>query len=169
MLNYKNIGVFMEQKTRLDKTAYVMLTVSGILALLCITGVLAASIYGFVVASGDSNGGGWLFLLIFMAGIYFLPIIVSWVVQVILYIKGLGRYRKGNLSSARTFGIINCIVAILGNICLIVEEVLILMSATDWPVGMYVLLLFFGIGIVFMFITLVLLIISKNKNKLAQN
>ena len=159
----------MKQKTGLDKIAYVMLTVSGILALLCIVGVLVASIYGFVVALGDSNGGGWLLLLIFMAGIYFLPVIVSWVVQVILYIKGLGRYRKGNLPSARTFGIINCIVSIFGYICLIGEEVLILMSSKDWPVGMYVLLFVFGMGIVFMFITLVLLIVSKNKSKIAQN
>ena len=94
---YRVIEVFMEQKIGLDQAAYVRLSVSSILATLCILGTFGASVYGFVEALGDSNGGGWLMLIILMLGVYFLPTIISWIVQVIMYVMGRSRYKKGNM------------------------------------------------------------------------
>lgn len=159
----------MEQKIGLDKAAYAMLTVSGLLALLCIVGGLGASVYGFIEALGDSNGGGWLMLIILMVGIFFFPTIVSWVVQVVMYTIGMRRYKKGNLPSARTFGIINSIAAILGNGCLIAQIVTVLMSDEEQLMDLYIFVMVLVLCIIYMLFPLILLILSKKRDKSVQN
>ena len=159
----------MEQKIGLDQAAYVRLSVSSILATLCILGTFGASVYGFVEALGDSNGGGWLMLIILMLGVYFLPTIISWIVQVIMYVMGRSRYKKGNMPLARTFGIINAIAAILGNGCLIVQIVTVLLGDGEQLMGWYLFVATLVLSIVYMIVPMILLIVSRNRNKIAQN
>lgn len=161
----KYVEVFMEQKIQLDKISYIMLTISGIVALLCMLALMFLAFLGFGVGLGDSNGGGWIFFLIMVGGIALVPSIISWVAQLILYFQGIRRYRKENLRSARAFGIGNCIAAILGNVYVL----LVLSMGEDWSFGWIITNLAPGIGIVYMIFPLTLLILSKKRDNSVQN
>lgn len=155
----------MEQKTGLDKAAYVMLTISMIVTVLCIVALLGISIYGIGVGLGDSNGGGWLIFIVMAMGVVLVPTIISWIAQLILYFQGRSQYKKGNLRSARVLGIINSAVAIFGSLYLCG----FMLSGDDWSLGWILLSLIPGGAVVYMSVVLILLIISRNKSKIAQN
>ncbi|MBE5865279.1 MAG: hypothetical protein E7292_03570 [Lachnospiraceae bacterium] len=154
----------MEQKTGLDKAAYIMLTISMIVTVLCIVALIGISIYGIGVGLGDSNGGGWLIFIVMAMGVVLVPTIISWIAQLILYFHGMRQYKKGNLKTARVLGIINSAVAIFGSLYLCG----FMLSGDNWSIGWILLCLIPAAGALYMLIVLILLIISRNKSKLAQ-
>ena len=159
----------MEQKNKLDKLAYGMLTVSSIISLLCFVAVVVASIYLLCLGAGDVNGGGWMIFIVGAVFVGLFPLVGGWVAQFVLYILGLKKLRRGNLKGARIFGLLNCIVAMAGHAILLFMGYVTLTGQEGriaLAIGIFAVA---GVCLLYMLTVLVMLIVSIGKSKKAVN
>lgn len=105
----------MNQKNKLDKTAYILLTISAMIALLISVLSFGLGCYSILSLLGRDGAAGVMFLYITVIGIVFAPALGSWIAHFVLYVLGMRQYKKTGITTARKIGLANCIVSIVGN------------------------------------------------------
>ncbi len=106
----------MGKKNGLDKAAYILLGLPVLIAAVCSVGTVVGTIWGFITALGDSEGGGWLIFIILLLGIVVVPVFVCWIIQCVTYISGVKLYKKDNMPEARKKGMKVASTSLIGNV-----------------------------------------------------
>lgn len=103
----------MKTKTKLDKVNYITQGVfNGILATVFAV-LLYFAFYCFCIGVQDSNGGGWIMMIVAMCGIVIFPWVLLGIGQIVTYIIGWKRYRQNRLKSCRVLALISSVLSIL--------------------------------------------------------
>lgn len=134
----------MKTKTKLDRANYIMLGITNIVTVTVIFVLLTIAAYYWCVGMSDSNGGGWLLMMLFILGIACLPWLLSLAVQLAMFIVGFVQYRRNNVMRSRVFGLVSSVASFVAN--LISSITLLSAFSKEW--SYFVVILSVGIVVV---------------------
>lgn len=147
-------------KTKLDRTNYILLGITNIVTVVVIMVLGVIAMYYWCVGMSDSNGGGWLLMILIMLGIACLPWLLSLAAQLAMYIVGFIQYRRNNVMRSRVFGLISSIASVVAN--LISSITLLSAFSKEW--SYFIVILSVGAVVVtYCITTLVLSCINMSK------
>lgn len=117
-------------KTILDRINYILLGITNIVTVTVIMVLAAIASYHWYVGIGDSNGGGWILMMLFILGIACLPWLLMLAIQIVMFIIGFVKYRRNNILLSRVFGLISSIASF---IAVLICSVTLLRALSNWP------------------------------------
>ena len=113
-------------KTKLDRANYILLGIANIFTAIIIMIIGAIALYYWCIGMSDSNGGGWLLMIIMMLGIMIVPWLFMILVQMGMYIVGLVQYRRNRVKLSRIFGLISSIASFVASMMCVLVSITIL-------------------------------------------
>ena len=120
----------MKTKTKLDRINYIMLGITNIVTVTVIFVLFTIAAYHWCVGMSDSNGGGWLIMILLILGIASMPWLLALASQLTMYIVGFIQYRRNNVMRSRVFALISSIASFIAT--LICGITLLSAFSNDW-------------------------------------
>ena len=150
----------MKTKNKLDRINYILLGITNIVTVAVIMVLGGIAMYHWCVGMSDSNGGGWLLMMLIILGIACLPWLLSLALQVVMFIVGFVQYRRNNVMRSRVFGLVSSVASFVAS--LICSITLLAAFSETW--SYFVVILSVGIIVVgYCLTTIVLSCINMSK------